>query len=132
MCLTTTRLPPTCRANSARSVVLVTTRSCAWTGVATAIRPAVSARRVNGVTNRFMVTAERMRLVRPEREGRLENDPAVRRRGPTRRDPLVARHQLGELAGEPLEVARACQETGAPGFRILEPIEPAAEEGPPG
>src|SRR5688572_18697898 len=92
---------------SARSVVLVTILSCAPAGEDSSA--AASAATICGV--RITNSSERVRLVRTQRERRLQ-EKAVRRvrlwrpgRGAWR-EPLVPQHELRELAGEPFEIPR--------------------------
>src|SRR5262245_61716611 len=123
MCVARTLSPPTATAMSYRSVELVTTLSCAAAGAltksaapATRVRMCIRLLLPEGVASVASGASERMRLVRADREGRLQQD-AIRGDRAARQIPLGALERgvdLRELAREPLEIHRA----GAKGLAV--------------
>src|SRR5687768_17450297 len=110
MCVALIRSPPTATAMSCRSVELVTTFSCAIAGAL--VKSAAMAMRCL-VFMRLLLpvrwpASERMRLVRTDRERRLQQDPVQggAARGQIVLHALERRVDLRELAREPLEIPR--------------------------
>src|SRR4051794_335445 len=78
---------------------------------------------------RTTARSERVGLVRPEGERRLEQDP-IRSLESAAGKPLVAGDQLRELAREPFEIPRTRIQGASVVLRILDVVVPAAQEKP--
>src|SRR6187455_63223 len=143
MCVAVILFPPTCLAMSYRSVVLVTTLSCAEAVdtpmIGAGDRSAVA--NANVVNSRWVpikyswapaapTMLEWVRLVRSERERSLQED-AIGRGALCRRVPLITGHQLRELTREELQVPRNRRRRSPFGGIILERVEAAADEPAP-